>query len=251
MSPPLSAVLLFVFLVAVVFFSRKVRTRLPEHHLSADSRDAVKLAMGLVATMTALLLGLLVSSAKAAYDAERNEVIQMAAKVAFMDRVLTLYGPEATAARVQFRDAVGEVIRHLWPEERGAAPQLNPGAEAGDTVYILVQQLAPRDDTQRGLKAQAATLAVELGQLRALLAAQATPSLSKPLLLAVVCWLAVIFSGFSLLAPPHATSTVALGAAAFSVAGAVFLILELDQPLGGLIRISSEPMVAALAHLAK
>ena len=104
MTSALSCTILLTSLVAMVLLGRSMRRHLPSDHLSADSKDAVKLAMGLVATMTALLLGLLVSSAKGTYDTQRNEVIQMAAKVAFLDRVLTAYGPEAAEARAEFRD---------------------------------------------------------------------------------------------------------------------------------------------------
>src|SRR6059058_903056 len=106
MYTSLTAAILFMGLVGVVLLGRRVHRYLPEAHLSADSRDAVKLAMGLVATMTALVLGLLVSSAKGTYDTARSEVIQMAAKVAFFDRVLTLYGPEAAQARGELRNAI-------------------------------------------------------------------------------------------------------------------------------------------------
>src|SRR5438046_8209155 len=91
MSIAVIAAILFVCLVGVTLLGKRVRRYVPEDHLSADSRDAVKLAMGLVATMTALVLGLLVSSAKEGYDTKRSGVIQMAAKIAFLDRVLALY----------------------------------------------------------------------------------------------------------------------------------------------------------------
>jgi hypothetical protein len=250
MSPALSACLLLVTLTAVVLLGRSMRRRLPEHHLSADSKDGVKLALGLVATMTALLLGLLVSSAKGTYDTERSEVIQMAAKAAFLDRVLALYGPEAAGARAQFREAMTDAVRLMWPGEGKTPAWLATTRQEGDDFYVALQHLSPQDETQRSLKAQAATLAVELAQLRALLQAQSLPSISRPLLIAVVCWLLFIFLGFSLVAPPNATTTLALVASAFSVAGAVFLILELDHPLGGLIGISNEPMLNALNHFA-
>src|SRR6266480_655126 len=190
MNSAITAAILFVCLAGVALLGRRVRRYLPEDHLSGDSKDAVKLALGLVATMTALLLGLLVSSAKGTYDTMRSEVMQLTAKVVFLDRVLGLYGP------------------------------------------------------------QAATLMVEIGQLRSLLQAQSVPSISRPLLIAVVSWLVIIFLGFSLVAPPNTTTTLALVAAAFSVACAIFLILGLDHPFGGLIGIQSEPMLNALSHLA-
>ena len=250
-SSALSSIILLTSLVAMVLLGRNMRRHLPDDHLNADSKDAVKLAMGLVATMTALLLGLLVSSAKGTYDTQRTEVIQMAAKVAFLDRVLTAYGPEAAGARAAARDAVADAVHRMWPEKAGTRAELTPNRSASEGVYAAIQALSPHDDGQRDLKAQAVTVIADLGQLRALMLAQAVPSIPKPLLITVGCWLVIIFLCFSLLAPPNATTVLALTAAAVSVAGAVFLIMELDEPLSGMIRISSEPMLNALNRLTR
>jgi hypothetical protein len=250
MNTTLTAAIVSVCLFAAVGIGTWIRRLLPEHHLNADTKDTVKLAMGLVATMSALLLGLLVSSAKGSYDTTRSQVIQMAAKVAFLDRVLAAYGPEAAEARRQFHTLVEEGVRRLWPGAEGTPAKLNINIQSGDTVYAAVQSLSPHDDAQRALKNQAANLAVDLGQLRMLLLAQSVSSVSQPLLIMVVSWLVVIFLSFSLLAPPNATANLALIVAALSVAGAIFLILELDHPFGGLVRISSEPMQHALMPLA-
>jgi hypothetical protein len=238
-------------LVGAALLGKRVHRYLPEDHLSADSRDAVKLAMGLLATMTALVLGLLVSSAKDGYDTKRSVVIQMAAKVAFLDRVLALYGPETGEARGDLRAAVADAVRHIWPTYKGGPAQLAPNQGVGDAVFVTIQRLSPHDDTQRALKAQLATLMVDLGQLRSLLIAQSIPSISIPMLIILVSWLVVIFFGFSLIAPPNATTTLALVASAFSVACAIFLILELDHPFGGLIHIPSEPLINVFTHLPK
>jgi membrane-bound ClpP family serine protease len=192
---------------------------------------------------------LLVRSAKGTYDTQRGEILQMAAKVTFLDRVLGAYGPETATARAEFRTLMANAVHQMWPDEAGAKPVLKPMAGAGDTFYAEVQRLNPQRDAQRALKTQAASLAVDLGQLRMLLLAQTVPSIPKPLLVVVMVWLGIIFLGFSLLAPPNLTTTGALVAAAISVAGAMLLILELDQPLGGLIRLSSEPMRNALSLL--
>jgi Protein of unknown function (DUF4239) len=251
MNITLIATVLFASLVAAALLGRRVHRYLPEDHLSADSRDSVKLAMGLVATMTALVLGLLVSSAKDGYDTKRSEVIQMAAKITFLDRVLALYGPEAAEARADLRAAVADAVQRIWPTDQSGPGQLGANQQAGDAVYVTIQRLSPHDDTQRALKAQVGTLLVDLGQLRTLLVAQSIPSISKPMLIILVSWLVVIFFGFSVVAPPNATTTLALVTSAFSVACAIFLILELDQPFGGLIHIPSEPMINVLDHLAK
>ena len=251
MNTTLAAVIVFGCLIVAVLLGRTLRRLLPEEHLSGDSKDVVKLALGLVATMSALVLGLLVSSAKGAYDTERSAVIQMAAKVAFLDRVLAAYGPEAADARAQLRGAVAATVQQIWPGEANVPARLAPDTQAGNVVYGAIQGLSPNNNMQGSLKAQAATLATDLGQVRFLLVAQSVASISKPMLIILVSWLAIIFLGFSALAPPNATTILALMVSALAVSGAIFLILELDQPFGGLIRISSEPMLNALSHLAK
>jgi hypothetical protein len=250
MNSNLTAALVAACLFAAVWIGMRIRRFLPEHHLSADTKDTVKLAMGLVATMSALLLGLLVSSAKSSYDATRGEIIQMAAKVAFLDRVLAAYGPDAATARDRYRATVQEMVGQLWPE-KGSTARLAPDVPLGNAVYAAIQSLSPENDTQRAAKSQAASLAIELGQLRTLLCAQMVPSISKSLLVVVVAWLVVIFLGFSLVAPPNATAALSLLVAALSVSGAIFLILELDHPFGGLIQISSTPLVNALNQVGR
>jgi hypothetical protein len=247
----LVALILFIVLVGVTLLGGRLRRLLPEEQLNAESKDAIKLALGLVGTMTAILLGLLISSAKGSFDTARTEVMQMAAKVALLDRVLHLYGPEAMDARRALRDAVADGVRRTWPAEHNHPARLDPNQQIGDAVYAALSRLAPRDDAQRALKTEAATLIVQLAEVRALIQAQAVSAVSKPLLIALVIWLVVIFFGFSLLAPANATSTLALVAGAFSVACAVLIILELDYPFAGMIRIPSDPMMNALAHLAK
>ncbi len=154
-------------------------------------------------------------------------------------------------ARRALRDAIADGVRQTWPAERTAPTRLDPDEQMGDAFYVAVQHLSPQNDAQRDLKTQATNLMVQLAELRALLQAQAIPSLSKPLLMALVSWLVVIFFGFSLLAPANPTSTLALVAGAFSVACAVFIILELNYRFAGAIRVPSEPMTNVLNHLGK
>jgi hypothetical protein len=251
MNTAFTGLIVFACLIGAVLLGRILRRLLPEEHLTADSRDTIKLAMGLVATMSALVLGLLVSSAKGSYDTERSEVIQMAAKVAFLDRVLAVYGPEAAEARTRFHEAAEEAIQQMWPGQAGQPARFAPNAQTGNVVYGAVQALSPNDDTQRKLKDQATTVATDLGQLRSLLVAQSVPSISTPMLIILVSWLVVIFLGFSVLAPPNVTTILALTISALAVSGAIFLILELDQPFDGVIRISSEPMLNALHQIGK
>jgi len=228
-----------------------MRPALSQHHLTADTKDSVKLGMGLVGTMAALILGLLVAAAKSAYDTEKNEVTQMAAKLVFLDRVLANYGPESADTRVVLRRMVEGSLSRMWPDERSHHAQLEPIGSGAEEVQKAIQKLAPRNDVQGSLKSQAVGVVGDLGQLRWLLFEQSGSSISMPLLILVISWLAIIFFSWGLFAPGNSIAIAALLLAALSVSGAIFLILELDQPFDGLIQISSRPMRNALAHLGK
>ena len=251
MNTTLTALIVFGCLVAAALVGRTIRGLLPDHHLASDSKDGIKLALGLVSTRSALVLGLLVSSAKSSYDTERGEVILMAAKVAVADRVLAMYGPDAADLRTRFHEGVKEAIKGIWSEEAGLPAHMAPNTQTGNALYIGVQNLSPRDDTQRKLKDEASSLATDLVQLRSLLYAQSVPSISKPMLIILVSWLVITFLGFSILAPSNPTVIFAFIISAVAVSGAIFLILELDEPFGGVLQISSEPLVHALDQAAK
>ena len=247
MNAELVFVITFLLLIAAVIAGM----RFSEERLSKSTKDTVKLATGLVSTMSALVLGLLVSSAKSSYDTVRSEVIEMSSKAIFLDRVLAGYGPETAEARVHLREAAEESAARMWPTESRRPIDLNPAREAGNAVYMSIQSLTPKDDTQRNLKTEASNTAVEIGKTRTLLVAQSVPSVSKLMLAVLISWLVIIFFSFSMLAPTNTPAITALMVSALSVCGAILLILELDRPFGGLIGISSEPMRNALAQLAK
>jgi hypothetical protein len=251
MDPTIVAIIVLILLVAAILIGRGLRRLLPGHHLNEETKDTVKLAMGLVATMAALLLGLLVSSAKGSYDADRTQVIQMAAKVSYVDRLLALYGPESMDARKQFHVAIEDAIRRVWPKDKGSKAELRPSIEAGDSVYLKIEALSPNTDAQRKLKTLVEAGAADLAQLRALLVAHSGTSISTPMLVVLVSWLVVIFASFSLLAPQNMTANVALYVSALAVAGAVFLLLELDSPFNGILKIPNREMVNALNQLPK
>src|SRR5215468_5543213 len=164
MNISFTSIIVLGALLGALVVGRWIRRLLPEHHLNAESKDTVKLAMGLVGTMTALVLGLLVSSAKSSYDTTRGEVLQMAARAAVIDRIFALYGADAMQARAQFRDVEEGMIRQLWPETRQPA-NLNANIQAGNALYFAIQALSPKDEAQRALKAQAMSMVVDLAQL--------------------------------------------------------------------------------------
>src|SRR2546429_425922 len=219
----LVSVILFAILVAVPFVGGRLARVLPEEQLGDESKDAMKLALGLVATMTAILLGLLISSAKGSFDTARSQVMQMAAKVALLDRVLKLYGPETKDARDALRDAIADGVARTWPAERSGPVRLDPNQQMGDAIYVTVSHLEPHNELQRALKTQAATLMMQLAEIRALVQAQAVSSVAKPLLIALVLWLLVLFFCLLPLPPPQGRNTLPFVSRAVSGAiGAFF-----------------------------
>ena len=247
----LTAAMVSACLLAAVWIGTSLRRFLPEHHLSPDSRDTVKLALGLVATMSALLLGLLVNSAKTSYDTSRIQVMRVASMFALLDRVLGIYGAQAAEVRGDLHAFIEESTRRMWPGDAGIPAESKPRPEIGNGFYVALLRLEARDDAERTLKAQAVNLTLEIGQLRSLMQVEAAPSISKPMLMVVVLWLVMIFLSCGLIAPPNATARFALVASASCAAGAIFLILELDRPFGGVMRISSEPMLNVLRQPGK
>jgi len=228
-----------------------LRLVLPDHHRASDSKDVVKLGMGLLATMAALVLSLLISSAKGSYDTQSGEVTRLAANVALLDRALAYYGPEATDARDLLRRSLIRALDQMWPE-RGFSPAgLNPAGTTTEDFYQKIQALAPQSDAQRSLRTEALAIATDLGRTRTLLFAQAGSSISQPFLVILTFWITVIFVSFGLFAPANTTVVTTLFVCALSVAGAIFLILELDQPFGGLVQVSSGPLRSALENLGR
>ena len=133
---------------------------LPQHHLSNESKDIVKLGMGLVGTMAALVLGLLVASAKGSYDTQSAELKQMSANIALLDRVLALYGPETKETRDLLRGVVVRSLDQMWSKDRTSASPLPPPSGRGEILYDKIQGLSPKNDTQRSLQGQALSMAM-------------------------------------------------------------------------------------------
>jgi len=252
----MSALLTAVIVLACVFggalLGMLLRGLLPAPHLSDESKDVVRLGTGLVATMAALVLGLLVASAKGSYDTQRNGLDEIAANVTLLDTVLAQYGPQAGEARASLRRLIAGGITRLWPADASQEPTLAAAetTAAGKLLRAEVLALAPANDMQRALQSQALQIGGELARTRLLLVAQHEgANISGVFLVILTFWLVVLFASFGLYAPRNATVFAALLISALSVSGAIFLILELDQPFEGLIQISSAPLRDAFTHL--
>jgi hypothetical protein len=224
---------------------------LPAHHLSGESKETVKVGLALIATLTALVLGLLVASAKGTYDTQNSAVKEMSARILLLDRVLAAYGPEAKEARESLRRVVALMLGRMWPEDKARPADLAPGETRAEMerLYEKVTALSPQNDAQRALKGRALDGTADLAQARLRLFAQRDSSVPLPFLVVLVVWLTVLFAGYGLQAPRNATVVVVLVLCIVSVSGALFLILELARPFDGILQISSAPMHDALTQV--
>ena len=229
-----------------------LREVLPRHHLSEDSKYIVGLGTGLLATLAALVLGLLIASAKSSFELRSDEVKQGAAKLILLDRNLRHYGPDADGIRAALR-AMAETRRRVsWLEHDGPSGATASGGAADiEGVQQKLLALAPGSDAQRWRRTRCLELSGELAQMRWLVINQHGSSIPTPFLVALVLWLAVIFTSLGLFAPRNLTALAVIFLCALSVASAIFLILELDRPFEGLIRISDAPLREAIAEMSR
>ncbi|WP_109127355.1 hypothetical protein [Dyella sp. C11] len=244
--------LIFLLIFASVFgcalLGMYARTRLPDHHLDDDSASSIKLAAGLIATIAALVLGLLISSAKSSYDAVDGDLERNAVNVLRLDRALAQYGPEAQPLRDQLKRNYANWLGMLSSNERERIDTLD-----SPTVLRMLSDfqsglvaLSPTTPLQRQLRHRALKISDEVFTARWLALMQKSGTIPKTLLLVLTLWLCVIFGTFGLFAPRNHTVLFFFLLCALSASGAIFVILEMDTPLTGIVKVSLAPMREAL-----
>jgi len=245
------SVIVFACVFGGAFLGLFLRKRLPDDHLSGNTKDFVRLGTGLIATIAGLVLGLLIASANNTFETQSGQVKQLTANIILLDTTLAEYGVETDSIRNLLRRAVATLANRIW-RENGADSGKGEAFEASAaalSLYDEILKLSPRNEAQRSLQARAIDTSNELAKTRLLLFTRAGGSIPMPFLVVLVSWLTIIFVSFSLFADNNATTIAALCILALSASASIFLILELSQPFTGLMTISSEPLRNALAPL--
>jgi hypothetical protein len=223
------------------------RQVLPENQLGPEAKDVIRVAAGLLVTMTALVLGMLVSTANSSYQNRKDELAEMGSNFVLVDGLLASYGPDTQAIRAELRGLAESGIERIWPSHASQASQLRP-RDNGQFFYDHLQILAPKNDTQVAVKGTAISAAINLRHTYWLMFLRTEQSsLSFPLLTVVVSWLTLIFVSFGLFAPPTKAVFVTLVVCALAVSGAVFIILAMYTPFSGVMKISSSPIRDAMS----
>jgi hypothetical protein len=207
--------------------------------------------LGVIGTLAALVLGLLLASAKSSFDAKGNAINRISADLVLLDRALARYGPETRDARDLLRNTVAAAIQRVWPEEELQVAKVDTLESAAglEAVEDRVRDLSPRTDAQRGLQSRALSIISEIALERVLLLERYKTKIPIPFLIVLVWWFTLIFACLSLFAPRNALVMAIMLACALSVSAAIVLILDLDSPYQGVIRLSSAPLRNALAHM--
>jgi hypothetical protein len=242
--------LVFAFIFGGALAGMFLRRTLPLEHLGADAKDTVRLAIGLIVTMTGLVLGMLVSSAKTYYDGQKNEVAVMSSDVVLLDTMLAVYGPETKETRIEARRFLEDAVERIWPKKGAGSLELKPKSNAED-VYAQLAMLVPKNDMQASAKAQVVSLILELKKTYVLMFLETEQnSMSMPLLMVVTSWLVAIFVSFGMFAPSNSTVIATLIVCALAVSAAIFIIMEMYAPFSGILKISPAAVRDALSQMA-
>ncbi len=251
MNPFTVSSLIFAIVFGGAIAGMALRRALPQEQFGTEAKDTVRLATGLIVTMTGLVLGMLVSSAKAYYDGQKNVVAEMSSKIIVLDALFLDYGPEAKHARREAHQFGQDAMDRIWPKERSGLFQLRPNNN-GDKINAELELLVPKDERQAAMKPQIASAIRDLRRAYWLMFLESEQtSISVPLLIVVTAWLVAIFISFGIFAPSNATVMVTLIVCAVAVSAAIFIIMEMYAPFSGILKISPVAIRDALSQMAR
>ena len=255
--------LLFLTLLCSAIVGWAVQRKLNERHVARDTVESIRLMMGMLLTFSALVLGLLTSSAKQRFDGYTNDLSAYGADLIELDHRLRIYGPDASDIRKQLRAYTAAAIADTWPGEplpAGDYPRLK--AEAGvrnveapalgdmlADVDEAIEKLAPADTFHQQIAARLRNRVATAIQQRWQLIFSARSTISWPFLMVLTAWLSIIYAIFGLTAPRNGLVYIVVVLSALSIASPLYLILDYSGAQSGLLNLSSLPMRTALSHM--
>ena len=249
MRPLIISMITFASVLVGALFGMYFRNALSADNLRDDVKDVVRLSTGLIGTIAALVLGLLIASAKNSYDARSAQFKQITANVILLDLLLEQYGADARDLRATLRIGLPSFIERVTSEGRSEKPVPFETSAAAQIFVSKIQELKPAADAQRSLQTRIINATTDLAHSRLALFIQSHETIPVPFLAILVFWLTIIFASFGLFVRPAPIVVVTFIVGALSVSGALFLVLEMDQPFAGMFQISTEPLRNALAPL--
>ena len=251
----MSAVIIGLLVAACIFAAgigaMWLHRVLPQDQLSKETQDVVRLGTGMLSVLASLVLGLLIATAKTSYDTTDHEIRSFAADLILLNETLRDYGGAAAVPQSRLRQFTRQMLEDIWPAANDHKA-LRDNPSTGDQlehVREAIRALTPLDAGQRWLQDQSLEINISLMRARWLLVAQEGSSVRPIMLVILVGWIALIFASFGMNAPRNRTVTAAFLVCSLSIGGAVFLVLQLDDPFAGTMKISPRPLQTALAHM--
>ena len=227
-----------------------LRYRLPDDHLSGDSKEVIRLATALIGTMAAVVVALLFASTRSSYEATNSHVARLTAGVVELDQLLKEYGgQESVMLRQALRSDVTSMVSAIWRDDAPVTGKLLLPVTHEETVLYKLRQLEPKTPVQNAIKTRALAVSNDIEQTRLTLLSQPPDSLSRPFIAVLVLWLCFIFASFSMSSKANPTLVAVLLICGFTASTAIYLILELGQPFDGLLQLSNSALRRALPPL--
>ena len=251
MTSPWALLLVLVASVAAFRLGNRLARRLPVDHLSLQARQAAQTGIGMLATLLALVLGLMITSAKHSFDDRQAELLRIASSVVLLDRALVGFGDGAQDCRAQLRQIFASVRARIDDHRHDAA---HPGVLMSNLHALTKLQhsllgLSARDETQKWYQARAMQLSSEIAHDRVLIVERNQSSIPTVLLAVVVAWVVLIYLGLGIFHVSNPTVNITLDICALAFACAIAIVIELDTPYSGLVGVSTEPLARAAAAL--
>ena len=251
MGPIVTSLIVAACIFASAIAGLLLHGRLPSHHLTKETQDVVRLGTGMLSVLASLVLGLLIATAKTSYDTTDHAIQGYATELILLDETFRDYGQTAAVPRDLLRQYTTQVLTDFWPKS-GGQPAVLENQAAGmmlEHIREAIRALKPVDEGQRWLQDQALQISTSLLRQRWLMIEQAGTNIQPIVLVVLVLWISFIFATFALNAPRNATVVTAFLICSLAIGGSIYLILEMDSPLNGTMKISDWPMTNALAHM--
>ena len=251
MSSTVAFLASFVSILIGAAIGMFLKRLLPAELLEGGSKEAIRLGAGFLSTLSALVIGLMIASAKNSYDTQNTNIRQLGANVVLVDQMLLKYGPETKPARTLLRELISSAASRIWQEnaERNRHGSTFVVSGTADRFYNLVEGLTPANDEQSSLKSRIVQATTEIGRTRILVFTQSDNAIPVPFFIVLTFWLVVIFASFSVFADPNPIVIASILVFALSVSSALFLIVDLSQPFDGLMQISNHHLQMVLSKI--
>jgi hypothetical protein len=251
MSPIITSLIVATAIFASAMAALVLHSRLPSHHLTKETQDVVRLGTGMLSVLASLVLGLLIATAKTSYDTTDQAIRGYATELVLLDETFRDYGDSAAVPRNLLRQYTTQLQADFWPKDGGRPAELDSRMTGAMLEHIreAIRALRPVDAGQTWLQNQALQISTNLLRQRWLMIEQAGSKIQPMVVVVLVLWIAFIFATFALNAPRNATVVAAFLICSLAIGGSIYLILEMDSPLDGTMKLSDWPIANALSHM--